>query len=218
MVPGAVWRHAMLCPLEEDAAAIMIFRNMPDSTAMQAAAQPHIPTVSELFYGFLSVAVTGFGGVMPWAQRMLIEKKRWLTPEKFAEDLALAQFLPGPNIVNLSIVVGSRFRGPVGAAAACLGVVGAPTIFMIGCGALYARYGDVAWLRGPLAGLSTSAVGLIVAMVMKLATPMFRQRHWQAIAFTAAAFIAAGIIRLPLWWVLLGLGSLSIGAFWWRHR
>lgn len=192
--------------------------NMPESTAPEADAPIGAPAISELFMGFLGVAVTGFGGVMPWARRMLVEKRRWLTAEKFTEDLALAQFLPGPNIVNLSIVVGSRFRGPLGAVVACLGVVGAPAIFMIICGVLYARYGDVAWLRGPLAGLSTSAVGLIIAMVMKLAVPMFHTRHWHAIGFAAAAFIGAAILRLPLWWVLLGLGTLSIAAFWWRQR
>jgi chromate transporter len=197
---------------------IKIVPNMPDSTAPEADAQPYIPTVSEIFFGFLGIAVTGFGGVMPWAQRMLIDKKRWLTAEKFAEDLALAQFLPGPNIVNLSIVVGSRFRGPLGAIAAAVGVIGAPSLLMIVCGELYVRYGDVAWLRGPLAGLSTSAVGLILAMVMKLAAPMLRARHWHAIAFAVAAFMGVVALRLPLWWVLLGLGSLSIAVFWWRQR
>lgn len=190
---------------------------MSDS-ALEADAPVSVPTVLELFLNFLGIAATGFGGVMPWAQRMLVERRRWLTAEKFAEDLALAQFLPGPNIVNLSIVVGARFRGPLGALASCLGVIGAPMVFMMICGALYTRYGDVAWLRGPLAGLSTAAVGLIVAMVMKLAAPMFHGRHWPAMGFAAATFIGVVALRLPLWWVLLGLGSLSTAVFWWRQR
>ena len=191
---------------------------MPESTAPETHAQREVPTLSELFFGFLSVALTGFGGVLPWAQRMLVERRRWLTQEKFAEDLALAQFLPGPNIINLSIVVGARFRGPMGAVVACLGLVGAPVVIMMICGALYGRYGEAAWLRGPLAGLSAAAAGLVVAMVGKLAAPMFRPRDLLSIFFALTAFLTVGFLRLPLWWVLLGLAPLSVAAFWWRLR
>ncbi len=161
--------------------------------------------------------MTGFGGVLPWARRMLVEKRAWLSEEKFAEDLALSQFLPGPNIINLSIVVGARFRGPLGAIVACIGLVGAPVILMMICGALYSRYGDASWLRGPLSGLAAAASGLIIATVAKLATPMFRVRHVPALAFAFVAFISVGFLRFPLWAVLVILGPLSIAVFWWRR-
>jgi chromate transporter len=191
---------------------------MSDSTALETLDQPGVPTLSEIFMGFLGIALTGFGGVMPWAQRMLVEKKKWMTPEKFAEDVSLAQFLPGPNIINLSIVVGSRWRGPVGALVACLGLIGAPVVLMMMFGALYMRYGDAAWLGGPLKGLSASAVGLVAAMTMKLAAPMFRGKRVMAICFAILAFLAVGFLRIPLWWVLVVLAPLSIAAFWWRLR
>ena len=197
---------------------VSINRKMSDSTAIDTLEQPGVPTLSEIFMGFLGIALSGFGGVMPWAQRVLVEKKKWLTPEKFAEDVALAQFLPGPNIINLSIVVGSRWRGPIGALVACVGLIGAPVVLMMIFGSLYMRYGDAAWLNGPLEGLSASAVGLIAAMVAKLAAPMFRGRRLMAILFALLAFIAVGFLRIPLWQALVVLGPLSIAAFWWRLR
>jgi chromate transporter len=189
---------------------------MPESSAFHPV-KTDTPGLSELFFAFLGIAMTGFGGVMPWARRMLVEKRGWLSEEKFAEDLALAQFLPGPNIVNLSIVVGGRFQGPMGAFIACIGLVGAPVALMMICGALYARYGDAEWLRGPLSGLSAAAAGLIIAMVAKLAIPMFRVRHLTALVFTFAAFLGVGFLRFPLWTVLLTLAPLSVAVFWWRR-
>jgi chromate transporter len=190
---------------------------MSDSTA-GTLEQPGVPTLSEIFTGFLGIALTGFGGVMPWAHRVLVERKKWLTPEQFAEDVALAQFLPGPNIINLSIVVGSRWRGPLGSLVACIGLIGLPVVLMMVCGALYARYGDAAWLSGPLRGLSAAAAGLIIAMVGKLATPMFRGVRVMAICFALLSFIAVGFVGIPLYWVLFVLGPLSVAAFWWRLR
>src|SRR5437762_712072 len=118
-----------------------------------ATTRPPIPALSELFLGFLAIALTGFGGVLPWARIVLVERRRWLSSEQFASDFSLAQFLPGPNILNLSILIGARFHGPLGAIVCVLGLVGAPVALMIVCGALYARYSDVVWLRGSLAGL-----------------------------------------------------------------
>jgi len=194
-----------------------IISKMSDST-VETLEQTSVPTLPEIFLGFLGIALSGFGGVMPWAQRMLVEKKKWLTPEKFAEDVALAQFLPGPNIVNLSIVVGSRWRGALGSLVACIGLIGAPVALMMILGALYARYGDAAWLSGPLAGLSASAAGLVIAMAAKLAAPLFRGKRIMAISFAILSFIAVGFLRVPLYWVLFVFGPLSVAAFWWRLR
>ena len=82
------------------------------------------PTLSELFLAFVTVSVSGFGGALPWAQRMLVERKRWMTAEEFNEAFALSQFLPGPNVVNFSVVFGTRFAGTAGAAVALAGLMG----------------------------------------------------------------------------------------------
>jgi chromate transporter len=182
------------------------------------ASKPIAPTLSELFFGFLAIALTGFGGVLPWAQIVLVEKRRWLSNEQFANDLALAQFLPGPNIINLSILIGSRFHGPLGAIVCALGLLGAPVALMIVCGALYSRYSDVAWLRGCLAGLGAAAVGLLISLAAKLVLPLLRTRRIPSLVFALITFVAVALLRFPLYGVVLLLAPVSVAVFWWRAK
>jgi chromate transporter len=189
---------------------------MPESPP--AITKPLVPALSELFFGFLAIAATGFGGVLPWAQIVLVDKRRWLTGEQFADDLALAQFLPGPNIMNLSILIGARFHGPLGAIVCALGLLGAPVALMIVCGALYSRYSDVAWLRDCLTGLSAAAVGLLISLAAKLVLPLLRGRRILSLAFALIAFVAVALLRAPLYWVVLLLAPVSVAIFWWRGR
>ncbi|MBV8576720.1 MAG: chromate transporter, partial [Acetobacteraceae bacterium] len=100
--------------------------------------RPH-PTIGALFSGFFSTGISGFGGTLPWARRMLVEQRRWLTGPEFTDTLALCQFLPGPNVVNLSIAVGARFQGAAGALAAITGLLAAPVAIVIVLGVIYAR-------------------------------------------------------------------------------
>jgi chromate transporter len=190
---------------------------MVDSAALSPA-QQKVPELSELFTGFLAISLSGFGGVLPWARRMLVERRGWLNEREFAEALALCQFLPGPNIVNMSIIVGSRFRGVPGALASFAGLVGVPLLIMMACGALYVRFGELQTLRGALAGLAAGAAGLLVAMAGKMAIPLIRDRRVSAIVFAFAAFAAVGLLRLPLYWVVLVLAPLSMAWCYWRPR
>ena len=190
---------------------------MAESVAGDPTA-PKTPELSELFLGFLGISLSGFGGVLPWARRFLVEQRRWLGEREFAEALALCQFLPGPNIVNLSIIVGSRFRGIAGALAAFTGLVGVPLVITIALGALYARYAELATLRGTLAGLAAGAAGLILAMAAKMAMPLIREGQVAPLLFAAAGFVAVGLLRLPLYWVVLVLAPLSILYCYWRPR
>jgi chromate transporter len=189
---------------------------MTDSESTSGESKRAVPGRSELFLGFLTVAMSGFGGVLPWARRVFVERRGWLSEREFAEALALCQFLPGPNIVNMGVIVGSRFHGVSGAVAAVAGLVGAPLLIMMACGALYSRYGDLESLRGILAGLAAGAAGLLVAMATKMAMPLIRERKAPALLFALAAFAAVGLLRLPLYWVVLVLAPLSIGWSWWR--
>jgi chromate transporter len=182
------------------------------------SARKEVPDLSALFLGFLGISLSGFGGVLPWARRMLVERRGWLGEREFAEALALCQFLPGPNIVNLSIIVGSRFRGVPGALAAFAGLVGVPLLIMMACGALYARYGELETLRGALAGLAAGAAGLIVAMAAKMTMPLVRDGQVAPLLFAFAGFVAVGLFRLPLYWVVLVLAPLSILYCLWRPR
>ena len=178
------------------------------------------PTVRGLFVTFFTIALSGFGGTLPFARRTLVERKAWLTPEDFTETLSLCQTLPGPNIVNMSIVVGARARGWRGSVAASIGLVGAPVIIVVVLGMLYSRFGALQTVNHALIGLGASASGLIVATAGRMAEPLLRSRPWLAAPFILAAFAAVAILRLPLPYVLIVLGPLSIAAawFWKRNR
>ena len=127
------------------------------------------PTKRGLFLGFLMVGLQGFGGVLPFARRMLVDQHRWLSEREFNEVLSLSQFLPGPNIVNVSVIVGNRYRGPLGSVAATLGLMLMPFVIVLILAALYARFADLQAVRGATSGVSASATGLIIATGLKMA-------------------------------------------------
>jgi chromate transporter len=177
------------------------------------------PTPAALFAVFFSIALSGFGGTLPFARRTLVERRGWLTPEDFTETLSLCQTLPGPNVVNMSIVVGARACGWRGSIAAFAGLVGTPVIIVIMLGMLYSRFGALDVVRHALVGLGASASGLVVATAARMAEPLLRSRPWLAAPFIAVAFGAVAILRLPLPYVLIVLGPLSIAAAWvWKRR
>jgi chromate transporter len=171
----------------------------------------------ELFVTFVKISLSGFGGVLAWTYRALVEDKRWLEAREFNELLALSQFLPGPNIINFSVVFGSRLRGIPGALAALFGLLGPPLVLVILMAMLYAIYGDIPQVRAALAGVSAAAAGVIIAVVAKLALPLFRKLDFGPFS-AVAIFVAIGVLRWPLPWVLLVLAPLScVIAYRW-HR
>jgi len=170
----------------------------------------------ELFQGFLKVGISGFGGVMPFARRMLVDERAWLTEREFTEVLSLSQFLPGPNIVNVSIIVGNRFRGALGSVIASLGLMLMPFLIVLALAALYSRFASIEAVRSATAAVSSAATGLIIAMGLKMAKPL-SGTTWQ-LAVAALGFVALGLLRVPLLWALLVLAPLSIGLSWWTRR
>src|SRR6267154_5213042 len=125
--------------------------------AADPAPEPPIttpPGLIALFLAFAQMSLAGFGGVLVFARRGIVDRHRWMTADEFNETYALCHFLPGPNVVNLSVVFGSRFRGTVGGIAAFLGLVGPPMVVVTILGALYMRYGEIDPLRRILAGVS----------------------------------------------------------------
>jgi chromate transporter len=175
------------------------------------------PSLSELFGAFVVVSISGFGGALPWARRMIVEQKHWMTAEEFNEAFALSQFLPGPNVVNFSVVFGSRFGGAPGAAVALAGLMGPPLIIVTILAALYARYGDLDVLGRILSGITAAATGLLISVVAKMAAPLFRKRWDWAPLIAIAAFIGVAIMQWPLPWVFVVLAPISI-AFAWVKR
>ena len=170
------------------------------------------PSRRELFLRFLIVGMQGFGGVLPFARRMLVEQRRWVSEREFIEVLSLSQFLPGPNIVNVSIIVGSRFRGASGSVAAVLGLMLMPFLIVLALAALYAQFAAIEAVRGATNGVSAAATGLVIATAIKMAQPL-KGVAWQ-IAMGVLTFVAIGLLRVPLLWALAMLAPLSIAIAW----
>ena len=168
------------------------------------------PGLSALFVAFAKISLAGFGGVLVWARRGIVDQHRWMTADEFNETYALCHFLPGPNVVNLSVVFGSRFRGIPGSLAAFAGLLGPPVVIMTILAALYARYGEIDALRRILAGVSCAAVGLLLSAVFRMMMPLVKRRDLVALVLLAAVFVAIGLLRLPLAAVLLVAIPLSI--------
>ena len=168
----------------------------------------------ELFLAFNRLALRGFGGVLPWAQRTLVEEERWLTNHEFVELLALAQVLPGPNIGNLALMIGDRFFGLRGALTALAGMFAAPLAIVLALAILYSGFADQPQVAAALRGMGAVSAGLIAAMALKLVQA--RSPDWIAWLMLAATFVLVGLLRWPLVWVMLGLGSLSVLLAWRR--
>lgn len=183
-------------------------------TPSNPAALPN-PTVFDLFAGFFTVGILGFGGVLPWARRMVVEQRKWLTPAEFTEMLGLCQFLPGGNIMNLTIALGSRFRGVAGALAAFLGLMTAPVAIVIGLGAIYDQYAAFPPVRRAFVALSAAAAAYLLASAWKIASPLWGRPL--AVAVAACTFVAIAVLRLPM---QAALPVLAIGStlLLWRFR
>jgi chromate transporter len=178
------------------------------------AARSEPPTLWGLYLGFAQIAISAFGGALPWARRILVEDRGWLNGEDFTDLLALCQFLPGPNVVNLSIAVGARFRGAAGALAAFLGLMAAPVVMITVFGLLYLRFGQIASLRGAFSALGAAAAGLVIATAAKMAEPYVRKRPVTTIPIIVAGFVLAGFLGWPLPGVLALLAPISILLAW----
>jgi chromate transporter len=168
------------------------------------------PSLIALFVAFAKMSLAGFGGVLVWARRGIVDQHRWMTADEFNETFALCHFLPGPNIVNLTFVFGSRFRGLAGAIAAFSGLVGPPVLIVTALAALYQRYGEIDALRRILAGVSCAAIGLLIAVVFRMMMPLIKRRDVVGVLVLLAVFVAIGVLRLPLPSVLLVAIPVSI--------
>lgn len=181
-----------------------------------APARPGSP--GELFGAFQRMALQGFGGVMPVAQRELVERRRWLTAPEFLELLSLAQVLPGANVVNLALIYGDRHFGLRGAAAALTGLLVAPLALVLVLAVLVHRWSDLSAVSGALRGMSAVAAGLMLATALRLAPALRAQvlGRVPAAVVVAASFAAIGLWRLPLAGVVLTLGGGAVVLAWVR--
>jgi chromate transporter len=189
-------------PLDSSPAAV--------SAPELATAPPPIPSVPALFFAFARMSLAGYGGVLPFARRGIVEQHRWMTADEFNETFALCHFLPGPNIVNFSMVFGARLRGIVGGIAAFAGLLLPPMLVMIVLAALYAHFGEIEALRHVLAGVACAAVGLLMATVLRMMMPLFKRRDITGFVMLLVVLAAIGIARWPLAAVLLVTIPISL--------
>src|SRR5215471_6335647 len=196
----------------------LILASMSD-TAMPTPTPPaaHKPSLPDLFVAFAAISLSGFGGVLAWSRRMLVEERKWMTAEEFNDAYALCQFLPGPNVVNLSVVFGRRIRGLPGAGVALVGLIGPPFVIVTLIGLLYARFGEIAALQRMLLGVAAAAVGLVLGTCAKMALPLLKDRFAIAPLIALATFVAVGVLRWPIYAALAVLIPLSIALAWARR-
>src|ERR1700687_958703 len=188
---------------------------MPPDSPSAAVPAPDTPTSTPpgliaLFVAFAKISLAGFGGVVVWARRAIVDQHRWMTADEFNETYALCHFLPGPNVVNLSVVFGSRFRGVPGGIAAFAGLLGPPIVIVTILAALYAHFGEIDGLRCILCGVSCAAACLLISAVFRMMTPLIKRRGLIGLVVMAAVFTAIGLVRLALPAVLLVAIPLSI--------
>jgi chromate transporter len=178
--------------------------------------RPRPTSLTDLFFSFAVLALQGFGGVLAVVQREIVDRKRWLTQEEFIEDWAVAQIMPGPNVVNLSIMLGARWFGPVGALVAMAGLLLAPLALVLVLAVFHARFADHPAVAGALRGMAAVSAGLIAATGLRLSRALAKNPlplPWSVgIAFAAFALLAW--LRVPLLWVLPPLGLLGCALAW----
>ena len=193
-----------------------------------------------LFVAFSSLALSGFGGVLPFAYRALVEQRKWLDAREFASLLAIAQVMPGPTICNLSVMIGQRYAGFAGSCAALAGMVLAPSLIVVALGVAWQHYGDLVAVKRALGGMSAVAIGLILATAVKMGINVFRPeprpivtqsldaptvgaRYWTVqrsaqIVLCALGFVGVGVLRWPLAAVVAALGPIAIALSWFFDR
>ena len=194
----------------------------PSNASLQAPLDGalHRPrSLADLFFSFMWLALQGFGGVLVVAQQELVERKQWLTREKFVEDWAIAQVMPGPNVVNLSMMFGARYFGWRGSLAAMSGLLLAPLLLVLVLVSLYSQWSHSVALQGALRGMGAVAAGLIMAAALKL-LPALRHNPMgliPSVIIMGATLCLIVLLQWPLIGVLTVVGSTAVAWAWRQH-
>ena len=190
----------------------------PPEAKVQSPILPRPASLTALFWAISGIALQGFGGVLAVVQRELVEKKQWLTTEEFVEDWAVSQIMPGPNVVNLALIIGDRYFGWRGALAALAGMLTFPLIVVMALTIGLTGIGHLPAVQGALRGMGAVSAGLIAGTGIRL-VPALRSNAMGTLAcalIAASVFIAIAFLRVPLAWTLLGIGLPAF--FWALHR
>ena len=180
-------------------------------SALPPQDHPRPESLTDLFVSFTLLALQGFGGVLAIVQRELVEKKRWMTREEFVEDWAVAQIMPGPNVINLGLMIGGRYFGFKGAMVALAGLLTAPMVIVLTLALFYTHFSGHPGVAGALRGMGAVAAGLIAATGLKLIGSLQKNilGPRACAGLGIACFVAVALLRLPLLYVLAGLGAVA---------
>ena len=186
----------------------------------QETARPASPLAAvgrmALFASFLKMGMLGFGGVLPWAKRVIVDERRWLDDREYAELIGLCQVLPGPNVVNLAVIVGARSRGASGSLLAVAGILFVPVGIVLLIATFYASIAQLTLAQDAIAGASAAAAGLILGTATRL---MLQTRPpVRGLLTAAAAFVFVGVLQWPLLWVIAALVAVGVAAEWRASR
>lgn len=185
-------------------------RDLPPSSANASSGLTSPPSRREIFLGFLMLGLISFGGALPHVRRVVVEERRWLDADAFTELLGLCQFLPGGNVINLSVAIGMRFRGVTGALAGLLGLITCPSLIVLLLSIIYEQTQDNVHVAHLFNGLAAAAAGLLVAMSVKMLLPLRRKPIAALIA--TLGFAAIALFRFPLLPTMVVLTTLSVAA------
>ena len=191
-------------------------QHSPDSSP-DAVARPQPRSLADLFWSFSALALQGFGGVMAVVQIELVDRKRWLTREEFLEDWAVAQILPGPNVINMSLMIGDRCFGLRGAFSAMAGMLTFPLLLALALAALFTGIGAAPAAQGVLRGMGGVTAGMIAATGIKLISALDKNVMGLLACWllAAATFVGIALLRVPLAWVLVVVGGTACA---WAYR
>ena len=185
---------------------------MTEAAVSAGTVAPRSP--GELFRTYGGISVQAFGGSLAFTERALVQKKRWLTPDEFLGLYAISQVLPGPTGVSLCVLVGDRFFGVRGAAAALAGFLLPPTVIVLVLASLLQHFQHVPAVQNALHGMGAAAVALVIHTAARMSRTLRGQRMGIAVAVATCGAVAAGGLSVPT--VMLTLGVFSVLLAWYR--
>lgn len=191
---------------------------VPPATALPAQDpdRPRPTSLTDLFVSFTLIALQGFGGVLAVIQQQVVERKRWMSNDEFIEEWSVAQIMPGPNVCNLAMMIGTRHFGLAGAMSALAGILTVPLVLVLCLALVYAQFSDQPQVQGALRGMAAVAAGLIAATGLRMSVALGKNVIPLAacLAIAATGFVLLAWVRVPLATVIAVLGGLGCVLAW----
>lgn len=178
--------------------------------------RPRPTSLTDLFVSFTLIALQGFGGVLAVIQQQVVERKRWMSNEEFIEEWSVAQIMPGPNVCNLAMMIGTRHFGLAGAMSALAGILAVPLVLVLCLALVYAQFSNQPQVQGALRGMAAVAAGLIAATGLRMSVALGKNviPLVACLAIAATGFVLLAWVRVPLATVIAVLGGLGCVLAW----